>query len=72
VLALGSLALTVMLIAAGARRALVLSWVAAVAVGAAVLALTGDLGPMARVVAAFNAAEVVAVGAGAAALARSR
>ena len=72
VLALGSLALTVMLIAAGARRALVLSWVAAVAAGAAVLALTGDLGPMGRVVAALNAAEVVAVGAGAAALARPR
>jgi len=72
VLALGSLALTVMLIAAGARRALVLSWVVAVTAGALVLSLTGNLGPVARVAAAFNAAEVVAVGAGAAALARSR
>jgi hypothetical protein len=63
VLALGSLALTVMLIAAAARRALVLSWGGAVAAGGAVLAAAGGLGPMAQVVVAFNAAEVVAVGA---------
>lgn len=67
-LALGSLALTVMLIAAGARRALVLSWVAAAAAGALVLALVAGWGPSARVVAAFNVAEAVAVGVAAASL----
>ena len=72
VLALGGLALTVMLIAAAARRALVLSWAAAVAAGAAVLAWGGALEPGARVVAAFNAAEAVAVGSAAAALAAVR
>jgi hypothetical protein len=68
VLALGSLALTVMLMAAGARRALVLCWVAAAGIGVIVLALAAGLDPTARVVLAFNAAEVVAVGAAAAGL----
>jgi O-antigen/teichoic acid export membrane protein len=71
ILALGGLALTVVLIAAGARRALVLAWVAAAVAGAVVLAATGSLDPVARVVAAFNAAELVAVGAAAAAVASS-
>jgi hypothetical protein len=71
VLALGGLALTVMLIAAAARRALVVSWLTAAAVGAVVLVATAALEPVARVVAAFNAAEVVAVLAAAAALAAS-
>jgi hypothetical protein len=71
VLALGGLALTVVLIAAAARRVLVLSWVAAAAAGAIVLAAAGSLDPVARVVAAFNAAELVAVGAAAAGLAVS-
>jgi O-antigen/teichoic acid export membrane protein len=69
-LALGGLALTVMLIAAGARRALVLSWVAAAAAGAVVLLLAAGLSPSSRVVAAFNAAEAVAVVAAAVGLAR--
>ena len=69
VLAVGSLALTVMLIAASSRVGLVASWGLAVAVGAAVVAGGGALEPVARVVAAFNAAEVVAVVAAAAALA---
>jgi hypothetical protein len=61
VLALGSLALTVMLMAAGARRALVLCWVAAAGAGAIALAAASGLEPSARVVLAFNAAEAVAV-----------
>jgi len=72
VLALGSLALTVMLIAAAARLALTLSWVVAVAVGVAVVAVGGGLGPVGRVVVAFNAAELAAVAGGAWALARSK
>ncbi len=72
VLALGGLALTVMLIAAAAGRALVLSWVAAVAAGWVVLAVTGGLEPAVRVVTAFNAAEAVAVVAAAAGLAGRR
>ncbi|MFH1331524.1 MAG: hypothetical protein ABIJ48_12880 [Actinomycetota bacterium] len=71
VLALGGLALTVMLIAAAARRALVVSWLAAAAAGGVVLAAAGGLEPVGRVVAAFNAAEVVAVLAAAGALAAS-
>jgi O-antigen/teichoic acid export membrane protein len=69
VLAVGSLALTVMLIAASSRIGLVASWGLAVAVGAAVVAGGGTLEPAARVVAAFDAAEVVAVVAAVAALA---
>jgi hypothetical protein len=61
VLALGSLALTVMLIAASARVGLVGSWAGAVLVGAAALALGNGLDPAARVAAAFNAAELGAV-----------
>lgn len=60
-LALGSLGLTVMLIAGSARLALTGSWVLAVAVGAAVLALGGGLGPVERVTAAFVAAELSAL-----------
>ncbi|MBM3695917.1 MAG: hypothetical protein FJW79_08300 [Actinobacteria bacterium] len=70
VLALGGLVLTVMLIASGDRGALVLSWLAAAAVGGATLALGGGLAPVVRVVVAFNTAELVGVGAAAAALAR--
>jgi O-antigen/teichoic acid export membrane protein len=69
VLALGGLALTVVLIAAAARRVLVLSWVAAAAAGAVVLAVTQSLEPSGRVVAAFCAAEAVAVAAAAAGVA---
>jgi hypothetical protein len=68
VLALGSLALTVMLMAAGARRALVSSWVAAAGAGAIVLALAASLNPTARAVLVFNVAEAVAVLAAAASL----
>jgi hypothetical protein len=50
----------------------VVSWLTAAAVGAVVLVATAALEPVARVVAAFNAAEVVAVLAAAAALAASR
>ena len=71
VLALGSLALTVMLIAASARLALVASWAVAVAAGAAATATSGGLGPVGRVAVAFNAAELVAVAGGAWVLARS-
>jgi O-antigen/teichoic acid export membrane protein len=69
VLAVGSLALTVMLIAASSRVGLVASWGSALAVGAAVVAGGVALDPTARVVAAFNAAEAVAVLAAVAALA---
>jgi hypothetical protein len=61
VLALGGLALTVMLIAAGARRALVVSWLAAAAAGGIALAVAGGLGAVGGVVVAFNIAEGVAV-----------
>lgn len=71
VLALGSLALTVMLIAAAAHRGLVGSWLAAATAGAVALVVTGSLEPVGRVVAAFNAAEVVAVLAAAGALSAS-
>jgi len=71
VLALGSLALTVMLMAAAARLALTLSWVVAVIVGVVVVAVGGGLGPVGRVAVAFNAAELVAVAGGAWVLARS-
>ena len=64
VLALGSLALTVMLIAASARLALAASWIAACVIGAGVLAAGAGLGASARVVAAFTAAELSAVVAG--------
>ena len=60
-----------MLMAAGARRALVSSWVAGAGAGAIVLVLAAGLGPTARVVAAFNAAEAVAVLAAAASLTAS-
>jgi len=60
-----------MLMAAAARRALVGSWLTAAAVGAVVLVVAGGLEPVGRVVAAFNAAEAVAVLAAAAALAGS-
>jgi hypothetical protein len=59
-----------MLIAAGARRALVVSWLAAAAAGGIALAVAGGLGPMGRVVVAFNAAEAMAVALAAIALAR--
>jgi hypothetical protein len=61
VLALGSLALTVVLIGASARLTLVASWTAALLAGALVLALGGRLGPVDRVVAAFAISEAVAV-----------
>jgi hypothetical protein len=72
VLALGGLALPVMLIAAGRRAALVASWLAAVAGGAIVLGVARGLDPALRVVAAFSAAEAVAVGATLAALVAAR
>jgi hypothetical protein len=60
-LALGSLALTVMLIARAGSAALTGSWVAAVAAGAVVLVAGGSLAPFDRVVAAFPVAEATAV-----------
>jgi O-antigen/teichoic acid export membrane protein len=71
-LALGGLALTVVLISAGAQAALVASWLAAVGAGAGVLLATSHWGATARVVAAFNTAEAVAVVAAAAAVAAAR
>ena len=68
-LALGGLALTVVLISAAARGALVVSWLVAVGAGAAVLLATSGLDAPARVVAAFNTAEAVAVVAAAIAVA---
>jgi len=68
VLAVGSLALTVMLIAVSSRVGLVASWGLAVVVGAAVVAGGGGLAPTARVVAAFAAAEAAAVAVAAAVL----
>lgn len=72
VLALASLALTVMLIAASARAALVGSWVLATAAGVLVLVLGRRLGPVDRVAAAFNAAQLGAVLAALAALLRPK
>lgn len=61
VLALGGLAVTVVLIAAARQLALTGSWLLALAVGAAVAAAAGSLDPLDRVVAAFVAAEGAAV-----------
>ncbi len=74
VLALGGLALTLMLIVVGARAALVSCWAVAVAVGGLVLGLAGGLEPTARVAVAFVGAEAAAVAAATVALvvARSR
>jgi len=68
VLALGGLALTVMLIAAARQAALIGCWLLAIAVGAVVVAVTGSLPPLDRVVTAFVSAEAAAVLAGAGAV----
>jgi hypothetical protein len=59
ILALGGLAFIVILIAAGAGRALVLSWLAGL--GAAAVAVAIPAGPVAAVVAGFVSGEAVAV-----------
>ena len=69
-LALGSLGLTVLLIARGGSAALVGSWGVAAAAGAVVLVAGGAVEVSDRVVAAFLAAETVAVLAMAAAMER--
>jgi hypothetical protein len=61
VLALGSPALTGVLIAASARLTLIASWTTALLAGGLVLALGDGLGPVDRVVAAFAISELVAV-----------
>ena len=67
VLALGGLAVTVVLIAAARELALIGSWLLALAVAVVVAAAGGSLDPIDRVAAAFVAAEAAAVllGAGA-------
>lgn len=71
VVALGGLALTVMLIAASARVALVGSWVLGTVVGVAMLVWGASLGPVDRVVVAFVGAEAAALVAAATALSAS-
>ena len=68
VLALGGLAVTVVLIAAARQAALIGSWLVALAAGALVAGLCGSGSPVDRVVAAFVTAEAAAVLAGAAAM----
>jgi O-antigen/teichoic acid export membrane protein len=61
VLALGGLALTLVLIAGDLRVGLVSSWGGALLLGAGVVAVTSFLAPVPRVVAGFVAAEAAAV-----------